>query len=59
MKCLISIIILSVFVGLSNDAANATESLEDWTFYVWQGNITMTPSATVVNVQTPGSDLEE
>ena len=59
MKYLISIIILSVFVGLSNDAANAAENLEDWTFYVWQGNITMTPSATVVNFQTPGSDLEE
>ncbi len=59
MKYLISIIILSAFIGVSNDAANAAENLEDWTFFVWQGNITMTPSGTVVNVQTPGTDLEE
>ena len=59
MKYLISIIILSAFICVSNSGAGAAENLEDWTFYVWQGNITMTPSATVVNVQTPGSDLEE
>jgi hypothetical protein len=59
MKYLISIIILSAFIGVSNDAANAAENFEDWTFFVWQGNITMTPSGTIVNVQTPGSDLEE
>ena len=59
MKYLISIIILFLFFGVSNDVSNAAENLEDWTFDVWQGNITMTPSGTIVNVQTPGSDLEE
>jgi len=59
MKYLVSIIILSLFVGVSNNAADAAENLEDWTFSVWQGNITITPSGTIANVQTPGSDLEE
>jgi hypothetical protein len=54
-------LIMILFIGFFafQTVANAAENLEDWTFFVWQGNITMTPSGTVVNVQTPGSDSEE
>jgi len=54
-------LIMILFIGFFafQTVANAAENLEDWTFFVWQGNITMSPSGTVVNVQTPGSDLEE
>ncbi len=59
MKYLISIIILSAFVGIINDAASAEENLEDWTFLAVEGNISITPVGTVAYIQTSGSEAEE